>query len=169
MKVIGIVGWKNSGKTTLVTKLVEHLTLQGLQISTVKHGHHDFDIDQEGRDSHRHRSAGASEVLISSARRWALMHELKGEPEPDLAQLLPHLSAVDLVIVEGFKTGAHDKIEVVREQTLEPLLADTDQNIIAIASAVELPSSHVPILNLNNVESVATFICAHCQLLRRAS
>ncbi len=164
MKVIGIVGWKNSGKTTLVTKLVANLTAKGVKVSTVKHAHHDFDVDHEGRDSHRHRSAGASEVLISSARRWALMHELRGQEEPDLDALLARLSKVDLVIVEGFKTASHEKIEVVREKTDEPLLADKDPNIVAIASAVDLRAGDVPVLNLSDVEEVAGFICSHCHL-----
>ncbi len=164
MKIIGIVGWKNSGKTTLVTRLVATLTAKGIKVSTVKHAHHDFDVDQEGRDSHRHRSAGAAEVLVSSARRWALMHELQGEAEPDLAQLLTHMSPVDLVIVEGFKSGTHEKIEVVREITTEPLLADTDQNIVALASAVDVPRAQVPVFGLEDVEAVAAFICTHCHL-----
>jgi len=164
MKIIGIVGWKNSGKTTLVTQLVASLTARGFDVSTVKHAHHDFDVDQEGRDSHRHRRAGAREVLVSSARRWALMHELRGQAEPGLEDLLAHLTSVDLVIVEGFKSGTHEKIEVVRKKTEEPLLAESDPRIVAIASACNLPESQLPLLDLDDVEAVAGFICDHCGL-----
>ncbi len=164
MNVIGIVGWKDSGKTTLVTKLIETLTGQGLAVSTVKHAHHDFDVDQPGRDSHRHRMAGAREVLVSSARRWALMHEHRGAPEPGLDELLPHLSAVDLVIVEGFKTAGHDRIEVVRGTPEMALLAETDPHIVAVASDRPRPGVSVPVLPLDDVSAIAAFIRTHCGL-----
>src|SRR3546814_9186396 len=121
MKVLGITGWSGSGKTTLLADLIPLLVAQGLRVSTIKHAHHDFDVDQPGKDSYRHRAAGASEVLISSARRFALMRELRGEPEPGLAELLARLTPVDLVLVEGFKREAHPKIEVSRADPGKPI------------------------------------------------
>jgi molybdopterin-guanine dinucleotide biosynthesis protein B len=112
MRVIGFSGWSGAGKTTLIVKLIPVLLARGLSVSTLKHAHHAFDVDRPGKDSYLHREAGASEVLIASANRWALMHELRGEPEPNLAQLLARMSPVDLVLVEGFKRDAHVKIEV---------------------------------------------------------
>src|SRR3954452_18962426 len=112
MKIIGIAGWSGAGKTTLLTRVIPCLTARGLRVSTIKHAHHDFDVDQPGKDSHTHRLAGATEVLVSSSRRFALMHELRGEDEPALAALLCRLSPVDLVVIEGFKREAHPKLEV---------------------------------------------------------
>jgi len=123
MKVFGLAGWRNSGKTTLMVRLVSLLTGQGLKISTVKHADLSFDIDQPGKDSHRHRAAGATEVVVASGRRWALIHELREEPEPDLGELLNHMAEVDLVLIEGFKKLGHDKIEVHRAANGKPLIA----------------------------------------------
>ena len=123
MKVIGIAGWSGAGKTTLLTRVIPRLTARGLRVSTIKHAHHAFDIDQPGKDSHTHRAAGATEVLVSSANRFALMHELRGQPELALGALLEKLSPVDLVLVEGFKRETHPKLEVYRAAVGKPLLA----------------------------------------------
>src|SRR3546814_905780 len=134
MKVLGIAGWSGAGKTTLLSELIPLLVVSGLRVSTIKHAHHDFDIDQPGKDSYRHRHAGAHEVLVSSARRFALMHEHRGEPEPTLDELLAKLAPVDLVLVEGFKASAHPKIEVWRPSVGKPMRQPQDPHIIAVAS-----------------------------------
>lgn len=158
MRIIGIVGWKNNGKTTLVVRLVEHLTALGYRVSTVKHAHHEVDLDQPGKDSWRHREAGAQEVVLATARRWAVIHELRGAPEPDLAELLARLSPVDLVIVEGFKHGDHPKIEVHRRERGTSLLATADASIVAVASDEPLPGLDRPVLGLDDVAGIAAFI-----------
>jgi molybdopterin-guanine dinucleotide biosynthesis protein MobB len=162
MKVFGVTGWKNSGKTTLVAELVSYLSAQGLRISTVKHAHCDFDIDRPGTDSHSHREAGAQQVMISSSNRWALMNELGDEREPELEELLKAMSPVDLVLVEGFKLGPQPKIQVVRpENNTEPLPVEA-QPIVAIASdSLVNPKDYGcegPLLNLGDIESIARFI-----------
>src|SRR5947209_2221251 len=138
MRVIGIAGWSGSGKTTLLTKVIPRLVAQGLRVSTLKHAHHAFDIDRPGKDSHRHRLAGASEVLVGSSARWALVHELRGQAEPTLAQLLAKLARVDLVLVEGYKRERHPKLEVHRAELRKPLLHPDDPAIVAIASNAPL-------------------------------
>ena len=155
--VIGITGWKNSGKTTLVEKLAAHFSQMGLRIATVKHAHHEFDIDHEGTDSFRHRKAGARETAIVSARRWALMHELDGESEPPLADVLARLSPCDLVIVEGYKREGHAKIEVRRNPSGPPLAPD-DPSIIAIASIGQAAGTGLPVFNLDDTAAIAHFI-----------
>ena len=160
MRVIGLAGWSGAGKTTLLRRLIPALTGTGLRVSTVKHAHHAFDIDQPGKDSWEHRQAGATEVLIGSANRWALMHELRGAAEPDLADLLSHLSPVDLVLVEGFKRGPHPKIEVHRHANGKPFLHPEDPSIVALASDVAAPIS-LPRVDLDDVRSVATLVLAH--------
>ena len=160
-KVIGVCGFKNSGKTTLVEKLVRHLTEQGFKISTVKHAHHDFDIDHEGRDSFRHRKAGASEVAVVSQNRFAIMNELRGAEPPSLDQVLERLSPCDLVIVEGYKRDTHDKIEVRNLQLNHPDLARVDPTIIAIASNGEISNSTVPVFSRDDVSNLAEFIIRH--------
>ena len=157
MKTFGVTGWKNSGKTGLVERLVTHFTEQGLRVSTIKHAHHAFDVDTPGRDSHRHREAGAHEVLVSSRQRMALMRELRGAPEPALPDLLEQLSPVDFVIVEGFKTEPHPKIECHRYATGQDLIAHDDPTIIAIASDSS-PDAPVPVLDLDDTASIAAFI-----------
>jgi molybdopterin-guanine dinucleotide biosynthesis protein B len=134
MRVIGFAGWSGSGKTTLIVKLIPALIARGLSVSTLKHAHHSLDIDKPGKDSYLHREAGAREVLVTSAKRWALMHELRDEDEPSLADLLSRLSEVDLIIVEGFKRGAHVKIEVHRAEVAKPFLFLGDPNIVALVS-----------------------------------
>jgi molybdopterin-guanine dinucleotide biosynthesis protein B len=159
MKVIGIAGWSGSGKTTLLTRVIPHLTARGLKVSTIKHAHHAFDIDQPGKDSHTHREAGASEVLISSANRFALMHELRGEPEWRLRDLLAKLSAVDIVLIEGFKRETHPKLEVYRAEVGKPPLHPEDPNIVAVATDGEL-KARVPVVSLNDTEAVADILVA---------
>jgi molybdopterin-guanine dinucleotide biosynthesis protein B len=159
MKVIGIAGWSGAGKTTLLTRVIPCLAARGLRVSTVKHAHHAFDVDQPGKDSHTHREAGATEVLVSSANRWALMHELRGEPEWALGALLGKLSPVDLVLVEGFKREAHPKLEVYRALVGKPLLHPEDENIVAIASDGAVKAS-VPVLSLDDIDAVADILLA---------
>lgn len=159
MKVIGIAGWSGAGKTTLLTRVIPRLTARGLRVSTVKHAHHAFDVDQPGKDSHTHRAAGATEVLVSSANRFALMHELRGTPEWTLDALLDKLSAVDLVLVEGFKREAHPKLEVFRAAVGKPLLQPEDEYIVAIASDGPVNAS-VPVVALDDVEAVADILLA---------
>lgn len=158
--VIGITGWKNAGKTTLVEKLVAHFSAMGLRVATIKHAHHEFDIDHQGTDSFRHRKAGAREVAIVSARRWAVMHELEGETEPPLAEVLAKLSPCDLVIVEGYKREGHAKIEVRRGGHGTPL-SPQDPAIIAVASDAENSDSPLPVFGLDDTMRIAAFILEH--------
>ena len=159
MKIFGIAGWKNSGKTGLVERLVAEFVHRGLRVSTVKHAHHAFDVDQKGRDSYRHRQAGASEVLVASRDRIALMSELRGAEEPGLDVLLSRLAPVDLVLVEGFKSGPHAKIETFRKEAGHALLAPEDSSIRAVASDCPLTVS-VPVLDLDDTAAIADFIAA---------
>jgi molybdopterin-guanine dinucleotide biosynthesis protein B len=156
--VIGLAGWSGSGKTTLLVKLLPALRARGRTVSTLKHAHHAFDVDTPGKDSYRHRLAGASEVLISSGRRWALMHELRDEREPTLAELVPHLSPVDLVVVEGFKTEAHAKLEVHRAAVGKPLLHPNDPHIVALTSDVRPVDLALPFAYIDDVEAIADLV-----------
>lgn len=164
MKLFGVVGWKNSGKTTLVAGLVTELKLRGFTVSTMKHAHHAFDLDQPGRDTYKHREAGAQEVLISSGKRWALMHELQGEDEPLLDDLLAKMSPVDIVIIEGFKSAPHIKIECHRATTERPLVSENNKTIVAIASDVYVNAGALQLLDLNNVSAIADFVMAETGL-----
>ena len=168
MKVFGITGWKNSGKTTLVANLVSHLTQCGLSVSTIKHAHCDFDIDRPGTDSYIHREAGAAQVLLASSRRWALMTENNDGSEPELEQLLQEIDPVDLVIVEGFKMGNQPKIQVVRPSNNTECLGQECQPIVAIASDAPVnPADYNcdgPLLALDDIDSIARFIAASCDL-----
>ncbi|MEH2491741.1 molybdopterin-guanine dinucleotide biosynthesis protein B [Bradyrhizobium sp. AZCC 2230] len=157
MKVIGLAGWSGAGKTTLLTRLIPHFNAQGLRVSVIKHAHHQFDVDVPGKDSRRHREAGAAEVLVASSNRWALMHELRGAPEPRLPELLAKLSAVDLVVVEGFKREPHRKIEVHRAANDKPLLFPDDPGIVGIATdaAVE---TRLPTVHLDDIEAAAVLL-----------
>jgi molybdopterin-guanine dinucleotide biosynthesis protein B len=159
MKIIGVAGWSGAGKTTLLTRVTPCLTARGLRVSTIKHAHHNFDVDQPGKDSHTHRMAGATEVLVSSANRFALMRELRGEPEWTLHALLEKLSPVDLVLVEGFKHEAHPKLEVFRASLGKPLLTPGDPHIVAIASDGPV-ASRVPVVPLDDTEAVADILLA---------
>jgi molybdopterin-guanine dinucleotide biosynthesis protein B len=154
MHVIGLAGWSGSGKTTLITRLIPRFIARGLRVSTIKHAHHSFDIDAPGKDSYVHRAAGATEVLIGSSGRWALIHELREEPEPDLPSLLRRLSPVDLVLIEGFKRALHPKLEVHRPALGKPLLYPDDRHIVALASDAPL-AAPLPVLSLDDVEAIA--------------
>jgi molybdopterin-guanine dinucleotide biosynthesis protein MobB len=155
--VLGIVGWKNNGKTTLVVRLVEWLTAQGYRVSTVKHAHHTVDIDQPGRDSWRHRQAGATEAVLATSRRFAVVHELRDEAEPALEDLLARMAPVDLVVVEGFKRFGHPKIEVHRRERGTALIAPEDPSVIAVATDHPALDTDRPLLPLDNVEAIARF------------
>jgi molybdopterin-guanine dinucleotide biosynthesis protein B len=160
MRIIGLAGWSGSGKTTLVTAVIPVLVGRGLKVATVKHAHHDFDVDQPGKDSWLHRQAGAGEVAIVSSRRWALVHELGEEPEPPLGDILQRLSPADLVIVEGFKRHAHPKLEVYRAAIGKPLLHPDDDCIVAVATDAPLPQASVPVLMLDDIEGIANVLQA---------
>ncbi|MEI4194473.1 molybdopterin-guanine dinucleotide biosynthesis protein B [Roseovarius sp. E0-M6] len=163
MKVFGVTGWKNAGKTGLVERLVTEITARGFSVSTVKHAHHSFDVDQPGRDSHRHREAGAQEVMLSSGARWALMHELRGAEELSLGDLLARLSPVDLVLIEGFKREGHPKIEAWRAETGHPLIAPGDATIRALAADTP-PETDRPVFDLNDTAAIADFILSEVEL-----
>lgn len=164
MQTFGIVGHSGNGKTTLLVKVVPILVEMGLSVSTMKHAHHGFDIDTPGKDSYRHRTAGATEVMMASARRWALQSELRGAPEPSIEELLSHMSPVDLVLIEGFKTHPHAKIEVFRESVGAPALYIADPTVVAVASDMALPDAKIPVLDIDDAKAVAAFIVGHCQL-----
>lgn len=189
MNIYGVVGWKNSGKTTLVEKVVAEITERGFTVSTVKHAHHAFDIDHEGKDSWRHRQAGAAQVLVASSQRWALMSELRGAPEPPLDKLVAHLDPVDLVLVEGFKAHGHPKLEAYRREAglrrarkararetgealsgdlaegeTPPLIAAKDPTVRAVASDCPLPGLDLPRFDLDDIDAVASFILSDCGL-----
>ena len=163
MKIFGVTGWKNSGKTGLMERLITEFTARGLSVSSIKHAHHSFDIDHPGRDSYRHRDAGARQVLLASRNRWALMHELRNEDEPSLGDLLKQLSPVDLVLIEGYKRDRHPKIEAHRKETGQPLIAPEDETIVAVASDT-LVTIDRPVLDLNDTASIANFIAQHLKL-----
>lgn len=168
MKVIGLVGWSGAGKTTLITKLIPELKARGLSVSTIKHAHHHFDIDRPGKDSYLHREAGAEQVLITSANRWVLMHELRGTPEPPLRELLRHLAPVDLVLVEGFKQSTLAKIEVHRVANAKPFLFPEDADIVALASDAPPPFGPLPRVDVNDVAGVADLAVRHALPLEEA-
>lgn len=160
MNVIGLVGWSGSGKTTLLVQLLPLLRAAGLRVSTMKHAHHHFDVDLPGKDSHRHREAGASEVLIVSSARWVLMHESREEEEPPIEALIERMTPVDLLLIEGFKTHPHPKIEIHRASEGKPLLQPQDPDTIAVASDIPLPGLEVPVLDLNDPPAIVRFILA---------
>jgi molybdopterin-guanine dinucleotide biosynthesis protein B len=160
VRIIGLAGWSGSGKTTLLAKVLPRLIGRGVRISTVKHAHHSFDLDQPGKDSHTHRLAGANEVLISSANRWALMHELRGDPEPALPELLAKLLPVDLVLVEGFKRGHHPKVEIYREEVGKPPLHPDDPYIVAVITDAPLSALSLPVVALDDYEGICDLLLA---------
>ncbi|MBV8778959.1 MAG: molybdopterin-guanine dinucleotide biosynthesis protein B [Alphaproteobacteria bacterium] len=157
MRVFGLAGWSGSGKTTLLTKLIPELVGRGLTVSTIKHAHHEFDIDKPGKDSWLHRQAGASEVMVASSRRFALMHELRGAPEPALDALTARMAPVDLLLVEGFKAHPHPKLEVHRPSVGKPFLYPGDAHIVAIAADEPL-TAPLPVLDLADAAAIADFI-----------
>jgi molybdopterin-guanine dinucleotide biosynthesis adapter protein len=162
-RVIGLAGWSGAGKTTLLIKLLPRLVARGLEVSTIKHAHHSFDVDQPGKDSHSHRLAGATEVLVSSSARWALLHELRGAAEMRLEELVGKLAPVDLVIVEGFKRGLHPKLEVYRAAIGKPPLQTGDPKIVAVAADMALPGAQVPVLAIDDVEGIIEVILARAE------
>jgi molybdopterin-guanine dinucleotide biosynthesis protein B len=164
MKLFGLAGWSGSGKTTLMKALVPELIGRGVTVSTIKHAHHSFDVDQPGKDSYEHRRAGATEVLVASANRWALMHELRGDAEPGLDALVARMAPVDLLLVEGFKRHPHPKLEIHRPSNGKPLLCADDPHIIAVASDAPLNGVAVPRLDLNDVPTIADFILKRLEL-----
>lgn len=163
MRIYGIVGWKNAGKTGLMERLLAEITGRGFSVSTVKHAHHTFDVDHPGKDSHRHRMAGATEVLLASRNRFALMHELRNEDEPTLEFLLTKVAPVDLVLIEGYKRDTHPKVEAHRASTGNPLIAPNDDTIRAVASDVGLQLDR-PVFDLDDTKAVADFILAEVGL-----
>ena len=164
MKIFGLAGWSGSGKTTLLTRLLPELVGRGIRVSTVKHAHHNFDVDKPGKDSYEHRQAGATEVMVASGSRWALMHELRGAPEPALNDLVAQMSPADLLLAEGFKQDPHDKLEVFRRDVGKPLLCVDDPHIVAVASDGPVPETSLPVMDLNDTGAIADFILGHCGL-----
>jgi molybdopterin-guanine dinucleotide biosynthesis adapter protein len=167
MKIFGVAGWSGSGKTTLLTSLIPLLVRTGITVSTVKHAHHAFDVDQPGKDSYQHREAGATEVMISSAARWALMHEHRGALEPTLTDLTRNMTPVDLLLVEGYKHEGHDKLEVYRPSVGKPPLYRDDPKVVAIASDAVLEDAKVPVLPIGDPDAIVRFILTHCGLAQR--
>jgi len=174
MRIIGLAGWSGSGKTTLIKKLIPQLIARGLKVSTLKHAHHGFDLDQPGKDSFFHRAAGATEVIISSAKRFAILHELREEPEWDLSDLVAKMSPVDLVLVEGYKRDAFPKLEIHRAANGKPLIHPEDPHIIAIAADVPVPTAKVPVVDLNDIDAIAEVLLTYAvpigeaRMMRRA-
>ena len=158
MNIFGIIGWKNSGKTGLMERLVSEITKRGFKVSTIKHAHHSFDIDHEGRDSFRHRQAGASEVLLSSNSRWALMHELRAELEPNFSDLISKMKPVDLILVEGFKKEKHSKLECHRIENNEKLIYRSDRSVCLIASDMLMDDVSIHNIDLDDTVGIANFI-----------
>ena len=163
MKTFGFAGWSGSGKTTLIEKLIPRLVARGLRVSLIKHAHHTFDVDQPGKDSYRHRHAGAAEILVTSSRRWVLMHELRGAHEPPFEEQVMRISPCDLLMVEGFKFAPIPKLEVWRAATGEPLLHPNDPNIVAVASDGKVQTK-LPLLDLNDDAKIAAFVVSHLGL-----
>ena len=161
MKVMGIVGWSGSGKTSLLVEILPILGSKGLTVSTMKHAHHRFDVDSSGKDSFRHREAGAAEVLVVTSARWVLMHESRTEPEPAIEALIERMTPVDLLLIEGFKTHPHPKLEIHRRSEGKPLLCHDDPGIVAVASDTELVGLTIPCLDLNDAQAIAEFIVAY--------
>ncbi len=165
MKVMGIVGWSGSGKTSTMVELLPLLRQRGLVVSTMKHAHHQFDLETKGKDSYLHREAGASEVLIVSSSRWVLLHESREEPEPSIEALIERMTPVDLLLIEGFKGHPHPKVEIHRGAEGRPLLTLEDPDIVAVASDTPLPGLGIPVLDLNDPQAIAVFILRHTGLV----
>ena len=164
MKLFGIAGWSGAGKTTLLVSLIPSLVRRGIRVSTVKHAHHAFDIDIPGKDSYEHRRAGATEVMVASGRRWAIVHELRDEAEPTLEALIARLSPVDLVLIEGYKHGDYEKIEIHRPSLGKKLLYPDDPLVVALASDVKFTGLPIPFIDLADIDGIAGLILARCGL-----
>ena len=164
MKIFGLVGWSGSGKTTLMAQLIPAIIRRGHSVSTMKHTHHGFDMDKPGKDSYKHREAGATEVAVLSSVRWALLHELRGHDEPTVEDMLDRMAPVDLVLIEGFKSHDHPKIEVFRPSTREDMVQPNEPSIVAVATDEDVGDITVPTLDMNDVEAVADFVLAHVGL-----
>ena len=169
MRIIGLAGWSGSGKTTLITKVLPRLIGRGQRVSTIKHAHHGFDLDQPGKDSFMHRTAGATEVVISSAKRFALLHELREEAEWDLPGLLGKLAPVDLVLIEGFKRDPFPKLEIHRAANGKPLIHPDDPHIVAVAADTPLPQAKVPVIDLNDIDRICDVLQKHAAPLPSAA
>jgi molybdopterin-guanine dinucleotide biosynthesis adapter protein len=165
MRIIGLAGWSGSGKTTLLAKIIPCLIARGYTVSTVKHAHHNFDVDIPGKDSHVHRMAGATEVLVGSGRRWALMHELRDEPEPSIYDLLPKMSPVDLVLIEGFKAAQHARIEVYRRDVGKPPLHPDNPQIAGIVSDTPFPDAGRPVIHIDDIDGAVALVLAKAERL----
>ncbi len=161
MRIIGLAGWSGSGKTTLIKKVIPRLIARGVRVSTLKHAHHGFDLDQPGKDSFFHRAAGATEVIISSSKRFAILHELRGEAEWDLPELVAKMSPVDLVLVEGYKRDPFPKLEVHRAANGKPPIYPEDPHVVAVASDVLLPEATLPVVDLDDIEAIADLLLKH--------
>ena len=166
MKIFGMIGWSGSGKTTLIKLLIPELIKRGFTVSSMKHTHHNFDIDKPGKDSYEHRMAGASQVLITGRQRWALLSENFNDPEPTIDQLLSRMDPVDIVLIEGFKTCSHPKMEVFRSTLGKRLLAKDDPTIVSIASDAPVANTKVPVIDLNNLLKISDFIIEYCDLIK---
>ncbi|HLJ20382.1 MAG TPA: molybdopterin-guanine dinucleotide biosynthesis protein B, partial [Stellaceae bacterium] len=158
MRVFGLIGWSGSGKTTLMMRLIPELGSRGARVSTVKHAHHNFDVDQPGKDSYLHRTAGAVEVMVASANRWALMHEHRGAPEPDLEELVRSMTPVDVLLIEGFKRHRHPRLEVHRPSVGKPLICREDPTVLAVASDEPIAALPVQRLELDDIRGIAEFV-----------
>ena len=169
MRLIGLAGWSGAGKTTLIERVLPVLRARGLRVSTVKHAHHGFDLDTPGKDTWRHREAGAVEVMAVGGTRWALLHERGSEPEPSLAELVGRLSAVDLVLVEGFRHGRHPRLEVFRAANGKPALHPDDPGIVAVASDTPFPAAALPVVQLDDTAAVASLLLAHAGLVQEVN
>src|SRR5262245_31954775 len=165
MRIIGLAGWSGSGKTTLLAKIIPRLVARGYTVSTVKHAHHNFDVDTPGKDSYVHRMSGATEVLVGSGRRWALMHELRNGPEPSIYDLLAKMSPVDLVLVEGFKAAQHTRIEVFRHEVGKPPLHPDNPQIAGVVSDTPFPDAGRPVIHIEDVDGVVELVLAKAERL----
>ena len=161
--ILGIVGWSGSGKTTLLSNLIPALIAQGFSVSTMKHTHHDFDMDHPGKDSYRHREAGAREVLLTSRKRWALLNELRDEPEPDMGELIAKMAPVDILLIEGFKSHAFPKLEINRPSNGKACICLKDESVVALATDEPVGGVEIPQLDLNDVDAIAAFIVDYLQ------
>jgi molybdopterin-guanine dinucleotide biosynthesis protein B len=165
MRILGLAGWSGSGKTTLLAKIIPRLVARGYTVSTVKHAHHGFDVDTPGKDSHTHRMAGATEVLVASGKRWALMHELRASREPTIYDLLQKMSPVDLVLIEGFKSARHARIEVYRKDVGKPPFHPENPHVVGIVSDTPFPDAGRPVVDIDNVEAVVELVLAKAERL----